>query len=584
MGLDPVTLEVINNRLPEIGATMEHLLFHSGYSTIVRESYDWSAGICDRNGHVVVASGGVIHLYPYYYSVRAVLQNYPVEEMREGDAFALTDPYLGGNLHVPDFVLVTPIFVDGEVLGFSVSIAHKPDLGGLVPGSSGAGAREIFHEGLLLPGVRYWTQHGVVKEVEAIVKRNSRVPETIAGDIRAQVGCTLFGERRIQELCAEYGTDTIRSAFAELLRLSERRVRQGLAAWPDGEAEADAWVDDDGVDLDQPLHLQVRVVKEGDAITIDYSRMHPQVKGPINLRPQSSQAAGVLALLAYLDPTIPVNDGVRRPIRFINPEGTLTNARWPAPVNSWYGIANVVYATTCKALARFNPARAVGSAGLGMGAIAIGHRHNRAGKVPVQYELFVTAHGGTPEHDGTAGTVGMFTVTPYTPIEILETEYPVLIHRYEWLPDSAGAGRFRGGPGNRKVYEVLGDATLTLRLGHQFKYSGWGILGGKAPPTARARLNPDTPRERPLRPLETVPLQAGDTFCVEMPGGGGYGDPYQREPERVLADVLDGYVTVEGAARDYGVVIDPETLTIDVERTTALRAHRQAAAGTAPNA
>ncbi len=571
MGLDPVTLEVINNRLREIGATMEHLLFHSGYSTILRESYDGSAGICDRNGHVVVASGGVIHLYPYYYSVRAVLQNYPVEEMREGDAFALTDPYLGGNLHVPDFVLVTPIFVDGEVLGFSVSIAHKPDLGGLVPGSSGAGAREIFHEGLLLPGVRYWTQHGVVKEVEAIVKRNSRVPETIAGDIRAQVGCTLVGAERVRELCREYGTATIKYALEELQQRAERRVRQGLAAWPDGEAEADAWVDDDGVDLDQPLHLQVRVVKEGDAITIDYSRMHPQVKGPINLRPQCSEMAAFLAVLAYLDPTIPVNDGATRPIHFINPEGTLTNPRWPAPVNSYYGLMSVIYATVCKALVTFNPARAVASAGFGLGAMAIGHRYNRAGKVPVQYELFVSAKGGTPEHDGNMGTVAMLNTTPYTPIEILETEYPVLIHRYEWLPDSAGAGRFRGGPGNRKVYEVLGDATLTLRLGHQFKYSGWGILGGKAPPTARARLNPDTPRERPLRPLETVPLQAGDTFCVEMPGGGGYGDPYQREPERVLADVLDGYVTVEGAARDYGVVIDPETLTIDVERTMQLR-------------
>src|SRR5262245_5591812 len=572
MELDPITLEVISNRLREIGLTMEYLLFHSGYSTILRESQDGSAGVCDREGRVSIASGGVLNIYPHYFTIQAILQSYPLDKMREGDSFVLTDPYLGGPMHVPDLFVVTPIFVGGEIIGFSVSHAHKPDLGGIVPGSSGAGAREIFHEGLILPGVRYWTRDGVVPEVEAIVKRNSRVPETVAGDIRAQVGCSMVGARRVQELCAEYGTAEIRHTLEELQRRAERRVRQGLAAWPDGEAEADGWVDDDGVDVDKPIHLHVKVVKRGDSIVIDYSGMNPQVKGPINLRPQCSEVAAFLAILAYMDPTIAINDGARRPISFVNPEGTLTNPRWPAPVNSYYGLTSVVYATVGKALAHFNPARAVGSAGFGLGAMAIGHRHNRAGKVPVQYELFVSAKGGTPEHDGNMGTVAMLNTTPNTPVEIIETEYPVLIRRYEWMADSAGAGTFRGGPGNRKEYEVLDDATLTLRLGHQFKYSGWGVLGGKAPPTSRAFLNRGTDRERPLRPLETVPLTAGDSFCIEMPGGGGYGDPFARDPKLVLADVLDGYVTVEGAAREYGVVVDPATRSVDVARTAELRA------------
>src|SRR5262245_382503 len=422
MELDPITLEVISNRLREIGLTMEYLLFHSGYSTILRESQDGSAGVCDREGRVSIASGGVLNIYPHYFTIQAILQSYPLDKMREGDSFVLTDPYLGGPMHVPDLFVVTPIFVDGEIIGFSVSHAHKPDLGGLVPGSSGAGAREIFHEGLLLPGVRYWTRDGVVPEVEAIVKRNSRVPETIVGDIRAQVGCTLVGVRRIQELCAEYGTETIAASFTALQQLGEQCVRQGLAAWPDGEAEADGWVDDDGVDHDQPIHLHVKAIKRGDTITFDFSQMNPQVKGPINLRPQSSQVAAVIATLAYLDPSIPVNDGVRRAVSFVNPEGTITNPRWPAPINSWYGMANVLFATCCKALAHFNPARAVGSAGFGLGAFALGHQENRAGRVPVQYELFCTAQGGTPQHDGTPGTVGMFNATPNTPVEIIETE------------------------------------------------------------------------------------------------------------------------------------------------------------------
>ncbi len=571
MELDIITLEIIKNRLREIGSTMEHLLFHSGYSTILRESRDGSAGICDIDGYAVEAAGAPLHLCPYYLSVRGILRNYPLETMQDGDCYILTDPYLGGVLHVPDVVIVTPIFVDGAIIGFSVSIAHKPDLGGLVPGSSGAGSREIFHEGLLLPGVKYWTKDGVIKEVEAIIKRNCRIPEIIAGDLRAQVGCTMVGAQRIRELCAEYGTDTIKFAFSELLRLTEQRVRQGLASWPDGEAEAEGLVDDDGVDIDKALRLHVKVIKKGDGITFDYSGMHEQVKGPINLRPQSSEVSALLALLANLDPTIPINDGVRRPISFINPEGKITNPRWPAPVNSYYGLSNVLYSTIGRALAEFNPRRAVGSAGLGLGAIAVGYQQNRAGRKAVQYELFVTSQGGTSDHDGSSGTVGFLNFTPNTPIEIIETEFPVRVRRHEWIADSAGAGRFRGGLGNCKEYEVLEEAVLTLRLGHQFNHAGWGVLGGKAPPTVRAFLNSGTDKERPLRPLETVHLTKGETFRIEMPGGGGFGDPRLREPAQTLNDVLNGYVSIRTAEKEYGVVIDPVKLTVDVEKTTALR-------------
>jgi len=573
-GLDAITLEVIKNRFRELGSTMEHLLFHSGYSTILRESRDGSAGICDRDGYAVEAAGTPIHLYPYYLGVRAVLESYPIEQMSDGDSFILTDPYLGGSLHVPDLTIVTPVFVDQEVIAFSVSIAHKPDLGGLVPGSSGAGAREIFHEGLLVPPVRYWTRDGVVKEIEAIIKRNCRIPEVIAGDIRAQVGCTTVGARRVRELCSEYGTETIKTAFSELLRLAEERVRRGLSQWPDGEAEAEGWVDDDGVDRDKALRLHVKVIKKVDEITFDYSQMNEQVKGPINLRPQTSYVAAVLSLLTYLDPTIPINDGIRRPIKFINPEGKITNPRWPAPVNSYYGLTHVLYSTIGRALSRFNPKRAVASAGLGLGAMAVGHQENRLGKKAVQYELYVTSQGGSSEHDGSFG-VTMLNGTPNTPVEIIETEFPVRVCRHEFVPDSAGPGRFRGGPGNCKEYEVLGDAVLTLRLGHQFNHAGWGVLGGKAPSTVRATLIPREQGERPLRPLETVHLVAGDRFRVEMPGGGGYGDPLSRDPARVLNDVLDGIVSIDAAERDYGVVIEQASMTVDAAQTARIRTERQ---------
>jgi N-methylhydantoinase B len=577
--LDPITLEVISNRLRGVVATMEHLLFHSGYSTILRESFDGSAGICDADGSTVMASGEPVHLLPYRYSARAILNAFPREAMREGESFLLADPYSGGNLHVPDHVIATPIFVDGEVLGLCICITHKTDVGGLVPGSSSAASREIFHDGLLVPPVRYATRDGVVPDIEAILKRNSRSPETVAGDTRAQVGCTRVGAERVRELCAEYGTQAIKRAFRDVQRLAEARVRRELSRWPDGEGEAEAWVDDDGVDLDTPLRLHVRAIKRGDEITIDFSGMHGQVKGPINLRPQASETGAALALFSCLDPTIPINDGARRPITFVNPEGRITNAQWPAPVNNYFGLTAVVYSTVQKALVPFNPRRAVGAAGFGCGALAFGYREQRSRRSSVQYELVISSLGATPQHDGVPYVRAMSHVTPNTPVEILETEYPVRVLRHEWVPDTAGAGQFRGGPGYRKDYLLLGDAVFTLRMGHQFKHAGWGVLGGKAPPPARAYLNPGTAREHALRPLATVEVGPGDVVRLEMPGGGGYGDPVLRDPRRVLDDVADGVVSPGAARQQYGVAICPDGLAVDEEGTARLRSGRRSSGG-----
>ncbi len=572
MNPDPITLEIIGTRLREIGSTMEHLLFHSGYSTILRESRDGSASITDRDGNAVETTGAPIGLLPYKLTVQSVLARYPLETMQDGDCFISNDPYDGGTLHIPDVVIVTPVFVDGELIAFCCSTAHKPDLGGLVPGSSGAAAREIFHEGLMLPGVKFWTKDGVIPEVDAIIQRNCRIPEIIAGDLRAQVGCTLMGVQHVRALCGEYGREVIVQAFAELLDRSERRLRDKLRSWPDGAFEAETFVDHDGVDLETKLRLHVRVIKEGDAITFDYSETNNQVKGPTNLRPQSSQIAAVLALLVTADATIPVNQGLLRAISFVNPEGKITNPAWPAPVNSYYGLANVLYSTVGRALANFDPDRAVASNGLGLGAIAIGYDKGRGGRKAVQYDLSTTAQGGTASHDGSSGTVGFLNQTPATPIEVIESEFPVRLKRFEWITDSAGAGQFRGGLGNRKVYELLGDATVTVRLGHQFGFAGWGVFGGKAPLPMRVTLNPGTPGEQALHPLQTLQLHAGDCFMVEMAGGGGYGNPLDRQPKDVLDDVENGYVSLAAAERDYGVAVDAQTFSLDEARTRLLRA------------
>ena len=572
MQLDGITLEIIDTRLREIGATMEHLLFHSGYSTILRESHDGSAAITDVDGNTIETSGGPLNLLPYRMTVQSVLKRYPLEQMADGDCFISNDPYDGGTLHIPDVIIITPIVVEDEIIGFCCSAAHKPDMGGLVPGSSGAGAREIFHEGLMLPGVRYWSKDGVNPDVEAIIARNCRIPEVIAGDLRAQVGCTLMGVRQIRALCGDYGKEVIKHAFAELLDRTERRVREELLSWPDGTFEAETFVDHDGVDLDTRLRLHVKVTKVADHITFDYSDTNAQVKGPTNLRPQSSHMAALMALIVTVDPTISVNDGILRTIEFINPEGRITNPRWPAPVNSYFGLANVLYSTVGGALAGFKPERAVASAGLGLGAIAIGYEDKSSGRKAVQYDLFSSAQGGTSDHDGSSGTVGFLNKAPMTPIEVIETEFPVRIDCFEWIENSAGAGKFRGGLGNRKIYEFVQDATVTVRLGHQFQFAGWGVFGGEAPMPMKVTLNPGTEKERALHPLQTLLVKEGERLMVEMAGGGGYGDPHERDPQLVSNDVADGYVSEQSARRVYGVAIDPATLAVDSEATAQLRA------------
>jgi N-methylhydantoinase B len=312
--VDPVTTEVIASRVREIAATMEHVLYHSGYSTILRESKDGSAGLTDADGRVVIVGGGLqYHALPYQRAVESVLARYPREALQPGDSFVVNDPYHGGNPHVPDFVALTPGFYDGVpgappvLIGWGVSIAHKTDVGGLVPGSSGAGAREIYHDGMLIPPVRYQTNAGINEIVEAVIRSNSRTPDVVLGDLRGQVGATRLGVERLANLCSEYGRETVTAVMADILARTGRRLREEIAAWPDGTAEAEGFLDHDGAVPDRPVRIHARVTVRGDRLTIDFSDSDAQTQGPVNANATTVESCSLLAVLAALDPTIPVN-------------------------------------------------------------------------------------------------------------------------------------------------------------------------------------------------------------------------------------------------------------------------------------
>ena len=553
MSLDPITTEVVLSRVRETTEAMAHALFHSGYSPILRESQDGTAGLTDADGRVIMVGGGIqYHSMLYTKSVESLLTAYPGDALRDGDSYVCNDPYQAGNSHVPDMVVVTPVFYEGRRIAFGVSVAHKADVGGLVPGSSGAAAREIFHDGLRLPPVRYWTRDGVVPEIENIIRTNSRVPDVVVGDLRGQVGSTRLGAERLRALCDEYGVDTLTEAMASLIERTRDRVRAAFAAWPDGEAEAEGFMDHDGADLATPVKIHVRTVKKGDRLTIDFSGSDPQTRGPINTPAQTCKSVSLLAVIAASDPTIPVNSGAFDALDFILPEGRVVSPAFPATVNHYFPTSHLAYSCVLAALGKLNPSRAVAPGGLGNGAIAIGYREGRNGKPTVQYELMVTSLGGTADHDGTAMVMGMCHFTPSTPVEIVETEYPIRIRKFDIWEDSAGAGRTRGGIGFVREYEMLSDVMLTARTANHVQ-PGWGVAGGEGPPVCVTAINPDGPDAVELAALDTREANAGTIVRLQQTGGSGYGDPRKRDPEKVREDVRNGYVSARMAKEKYGV-------------------------------
>jgi N-methylhydantoinase B len=557
MTLDPITIEVVTSRLREIAASMEHALYHAGYSPILRESRDGTAGLTDADGRVLLVGGGLqYHSLPYEQAVRAVVAQFGRDGLHEGDSFIVNDPYLAGNPHVPDMVAVTPAFHGGALIGFGVSIAHKADMGGLVPGSSGAGSREIFHDGLRLPPVRYQSAAGIVRGIEDVLRANSRTPDVVIGDTRGQVGATRLGAARLAALAEEYGRDRVLGVMAEVLDRTARRLGAELAAWPDGEAAAEGFLDNDGADPERPVRIAVRARKTGDRLTLDLSGCAPQTRGPVNVNAWTARSVSLLAVLAASDPTIPINSGLLRAVDFVIPEGLVVNPCFPATINLYFPTSVMIYTCVLSALGKLNPARAVAPSGLVTGAVALGYR-NRA-KPLVQYELGATGLGGTSRHDGTPIVHPMNHFTAGSPVEVMESEYPVLVRRYDIWTDSAGAGRTRGGIGYVRELEVQEDCLLTLRSsGH--RSAAWGLAGGEGPAVSRTTVNPGTTDEHRLAAIDTRELKAGDVLRIERSGGAGCGPARERDAEVVRRDVEDGYVSVAAARGRYGVVIDSGT-------------------------
>jgi N-methylhydantoinase B len=548
--VDAITTQVVRNRVSSLMQEMHYHFYRSGYSTIIRESRDFSCVILDRHGGLLVAPPMFFHAPVYRHLVAKIFERY-AGAVNDGDLFVCNHPYEGGLPHVSDMAFVAPIIVGGTLVGFAGSIGHKADVGGTNPGSTSANATEIFQEGLLLPPVKIYSGGVFNGDLERLILANSRQPELVRGDMHAQMAATQMGAERIRQTCAQFGVTPVMEAFAALLKGAAEELRAAIRALPDGESSAEGFMDNDGVELERPVRFAVTVRVKSGEIEFDLSNSDRQARGPVNLRPSMVEACVFYCLIGALDPKLHFNDGMREVVRFKYAPNTVTNASAPAPVSSYQAANLKLTDVILEALAPFRPERAVANGG-SSGAMLISWKGGgRPGQPSLQYEILGSAYGGGNGNDGCSAVATHTSNLHITPIEILETEFPCRIVEFDLVKDSCGAGEFRGGLAFRRIYELLQDATVVRRY-DRAKFPPNGVAGGKPGGRSRFVIKLGSKDERETPASGRYDLHAGERFLLQSAGGGGYGDPEKRDRASLACDIAEGYVSAEVAAREYG--------------------------------
>jgi N-methylhydantoinase B len=548
-GVDPVTLEVVRNAAAAVCEEMNATLVRTSYSPNIKERKDCSCALFDADGALVAQAENLpVHLGAMPFSVAAALESFPPETLSPGDAVLLNDPYEGG-AHLPDLTLVTPVFVEGELVALSANRAHHADVGGATAGSVGADSTEIYQEGLRIPPVKLRAGGEPNDAVYDLIERNVRTPEERRGDLRAQVAANETGADRVRELVGRYGTDTYRASLSAIQAYSERRIRAELDAFPDGEYRFEDVLDGDGRGAtDLPIVATVTV--EGDSVSIDYAGSADQTAGPVNAVLAVTVSATYYAVRAVTDPDIPPNAGCYRPIAVDAPSGSIVNPGPPAAVvGGNLETSQRVTDAVLGAFAEAVPARAAAAGQGTMNNVTFGGTDDD-GDPFAFYETQAGGFGAHADGDGMDAVHVHMSNTLNTPAEVLETAYPLRVRRYALRPDTGGAGRHRGGLGLRRDIEVLTDATCSLLADRQ-RNAPYGLAGGGTGAKGETYLlagGEDADRE-PIAGKSTHDLEAGDVISLRTPGGGGYGDPGDRDSGAVRRDLRLGKLSAD-AARD----------------------------------
>ncbi|HEY2967949.1 MAG TPA: hydantoinase B/oxoprolinase family protein [Casimicrobiaceae bacterium] len=544
--------EIIASGLEAAASEMCASLIRTAYSPNIKERGDCSAAICDVAGHTIaLATNAPAHLGSTLILVPAILERFPLETLRSGDVFFANDPYIAGVTHLNDCTVCAPVFLDGRVIGFTAAVAHHSDVGGRVPGSESGDSTSIYQEGIRFPPVKLVEAGERRRDVWETFLLNSRTPHFSDGDLYAQIAANTRGAERLQALFRRYPGE-MEKALIEMRDATERRARAAIrSGLRPGRYHAVDWLDENGVD-DEPVRLAVTLTVSQSGLEFDFSDCGPQLPTGKNVPYTHLMATIYFCVKATLDPNLPVNEGLYRVVRVIAPEGSVVNPRPPAGVSARNHTSMILADAILSVFGQASPERAMAAGGPCQGIILSGQDPIRR-RYFVDYENFAGGQGGSTVRDGPDVVQLHMTNTSNLPIEVMENEFPVRVERYEMIPDSGGAGRYRGGLGVRRELRIVAPGVrLATRCARQ-KFAAQGLAGGEAGGLGAYTVNPGTPTERRLRPtVSEFLLDEDDLLCITTPGGGGFGDPHERERELVHRDLLDGKITIAAARARYG--------------------------------
>jgi 5-oxoprolinase (ATP-hydrolysing)/N-methylhydantoinase A len=568
VGLHAGSIEqrLLANALETAADELATTIFRTAHSSVVRDAMDFSAALCGPTGETVAQAATIpLQLGSIPNAMQTLFEHYG-DRFRPGDIYIVNDPFDGAS-HVPDVFVAKPSFLGETLIGFAVTVAHHGDLGGRVPGSCACDSREVFEEGLRLPWIRLYAEGKPVEEVFAVIRANVRIPHEMLGDLSSQVSACNVGDRSLQELARRHGAERLAELMGGLLDHTEKLMRDTIRSWPDGTVTFTDYMDSDGIDV-RPVELTVELTVRGDELVADFSRSAPMVRGALNCTPSFIAASVYHTIMAAATIDVPRTAGATRPISVVTKPGTVVHVVMPG-ASSMRGVTGYRVSDVMNgALAQLIPDR-VPAAGEGGSTLAF-FTGRRGGEAWVYSELVVGTWGGRPVADGNDGLANPCASMANIPIEVAETEWPILVERYGLVSDSGGPGKYRGGLAVERAWRVVSPDTVVHVRSDRQVHRPYGLSGGSSGSGSSTELfrGGDTPDLMP--PMFGAELQPGYLLHHRMAGGGGWGDPLERDPQAVANDVLDEKVSVEAARGLYGVVVDDDG-NVDLEATVALR-------------
>jgi len=551
--IDPITLAVLSGRMEQIADEMDATLFRSAFNPIIAEAHDASHGIYHATtGDTLVQgkSGLPIFVGVMSFAVKAVIDKFG-DSAEDGDIFIFNDAHLGGT-HLNDMRVIRPYYHEGKLFCWLASVGHWHDLGGGAPGNYNPAAKDAFQEAFVLPPVRLASKGEINQDVIDILMRNTRLPQSAEGDLNGQLGALDLGVKRMGELLGEYGGGTVAAALSALSDRAETLMRAELATLPDGRWEAEDFLDNDGI-TDEALPIKVALEIKGERMVLDFAGTAPRCQGPVNIALPTAVATAYVAI-KHIFPDVPANAGVMRPIDVRIPEGSLLAAEFPAPVGGYTETIMRMIDVIFSAAAQAAPERVVANAYGTINALAIAGRRSN-GSPWVMFSFYGGGHGGSPESDGLNHGNAPISTATIPPMEILEAAYPVMFKQWALRPDSAGPGQHRGGLGAVYEIEVLEENGAEVFLfGERGRFAPKGVAGGGEAALNHFEFQTDEGWDSPplASKMRGIQLTQGQSVRLETPGGGGYGAPEDRAPEKVAGDVAKGFLSEAEADRIYG--------------------------------